>query len=288
MATLIAPLGNFTAPNRFDLDIGLSIEPIPDHLKTEITIAKQYGFIRHPENFTHCAVCTDYSGDNDKESREFMQDLLILLSLFKPGNLYYNFGLIDRNGWYQDPVHNKNQAYRFGIFIFFGWSHPGIVDIYELVDDDLIPLAAFVKKNRKNPLLRVSASKYFFRAYHEPYTDDRFLYYAISLENMLVNDTKDTSSIKYKFVDRGCFLLKKALPYPEETDKISKSLSDIYDLRSRIVHSSKTTITLDTQDHIEILKNADNYTRALLRFILENPEYRESTYVDKIKRGLYK
>jgi hypothetical protein len=287
MATIIAPLGNFTAPSRIDLDRHLSIELIPDHLKAEINVAKQYGFIRHPENFTHCAVCTDYEGDNDKESREFMQDLLLLFGLFKPGNLYYNFGLIDRNGWYQDPAHIQNQAYRFGIFIFYGWSHPGIVDIYELANDDLAPLASFVTKNRKNSLLRRSACKYFFRAYHEPYTDDRFLYYAISLENMLVNDTKDISSIKYKFVDRGCFLLKKAIPSSEGANEISKSLSDIYDLRSKIVHSSRTPITINTQDDIEILQNADKYTRVLLRFIMENQEYYESTYIDKIKRDKY-
>ena len=61
------------------------------------------------------------------------------------------------------------------------------------------------------------AFRFFFRSYHEPYATDRFLSNAIGLENLLVNDEQEKSSFRYKFVDRGCFLLQQAAKWSLET-----------------------------------------------------------------------
>ena len=136
--------------------------------------------------------------------------------------------------------------------------------------------------------MKKPAFRYFFRSYHEPYATDRFLSNAIGLENLLVNDSNDWSNIRYKFADRGSFLLQQASPNTAGPDLYFKDLQDIYDGRSGIVHSSKNSDRdWNKEPDIKRLQNSETYLRHLLLYILHHPEMEKSSEVDKAKRQRY-
>jgi len=145
------------------------------------------------------------------------------MRIFKPGNLYYNFALIDTNDWFFQP-NPKKLLKIFSIFFYMGWSHSGTVQNFNLLNNEIKPLNKFISVNIGNKILDNRSFKYFFRSYHEPFKEDRFLDNAIALENILVNDTKERSNLLYKFVDRGCFLLQQVLPLKNGPEKYAKSL----------------------------------------------------------------
>ncbi len=123
-------------------------------------------------------------------------------------------------------------------------------------------------------------------SFPEPYTNDRFLDNVLAMENLLVNDSQDHSNISYKFVDRGCFLLKQAIQL-ENANVFARSLRKIYSTRSEIVHSKKRPRDWDTDKSKKLLQDSDHYLRELLRYVLEHPEFADSIKVDKAKRDLY-
>ena len=132
------------------------------------------------------------------------------------------------------------------------------------------------------------AYRFFFRSYHEPYATDRFLSAVVALENILVNDTDDRTNIRYKFMDRGGFLLQRARPQPEGADIYCRRLGTIYDRRSGLVHSARSSLRdwVDQAD-IDVLRDADDYVRTLLSYLLRVPDLRQSGAVDRLKRSFY-
>jgi hypothetical protein len=285
MATLVAPLGNLSIEDTLSLCQDLRIESTPRHMVDLIKRAEKTRLIRHPGKYGYCLVCEDV---DKKTARSVLEDLVLLLRLYKPGNVYYNYAVIDEYGWYGDP-HRKEPVpvSQFAIFFFMGWRHGGLTATYSVTEEDVRPLASFVEHHRGKPLLQTRAYKFFFRGYHEPYAENRFLDNAIGLENILVNDTKEMSNIKYKFVDRGCFLLSKAVSPKQKAASFAKPLTAIYKERSSIVHSRKEKRDWESPESIELLQNSDKYLRTILGFILDKEELADSKKVDRLKRDCY-
>jgi hypothetical protein len=287
MATIIAPIANYRSDTAIPIEEHLRIEPIPQHVIGLMANAFNQRLIRHPTEYRYCIVYSDFDKTTDK-SRELMERLITALRLFKPGNVFYNYALIDETHWYESPGgRDMIPLEQFAIFPFFGWSANGLVDYYEVSDKEVPILSQFVAKHWKTSLIHARAYKYFFKAYHEFYADHRFLDYTIALENVLANDENEISNIRYKFVDRGCFLLKRWLEPTESIDGISRTLKQIYDVRCEIVHSTKKERDWGEPKSTQLLKKTDLYVRTLLRNLLNEAKLAKASNVDAEKRSLY-
>ncbi|MBI4312437.1 MAG: hypothetical protein HY681_11740 [Chloroflexi bacterium] len=284
---VIAPLGNLQCP---DLAVGEWFRVIrtPVHVRNVIDGARQALFIRDPADFPHCLVISRPGDHTYDEARAWIERALLLLRVYKPGNVYYNFALHDDDNWLEDPKESAAQALRgTSVYFFKGWDHPGITSWYQITADEAGGFAGFIEVNWDNEVKENRAFNLFFRGYHEPYADDRFLRNAIALENLLVNDTKEQSNIRYKFVDRGAFLLQMAAPRQDAANGYASDLKDIYDARCQLVHSSNDGPNWTSEKGLSLAQNADSYTRLLLKLVLSRPELGTAIEVDRLKRSGY-
>ncbi len=287
MATIVAPIGNFRCAADVILTDELRIEAIKPHMSALIAKAADERLIRHPVNYSHCIVYSNYDR-NREDSREIMERLMIMLRLFKIGNVFYNYALIDEHDWYSSLKRGEAVPIeQFAIFFFFGWDAKGLPTIYELEEDEADELSRFIVTKRRKPIVYTRPYRFFFKSYHEPYAEHRFLDYVIAMENILANDSKDMSNIRYKFIDRGCYLLNRALPSDAGAEHHAKSLKEIYDARCEIVHSARSTRDWNSDKSVELLARADTYTRTLLCMLLEDESLARSTTIDSQKRISY-
>jgi hypothetical protein len=287
MATIIAPLGNFKSEQDIIFDKQIRIESLKEVIFKIMIEAFEKRLIRHPAKYTHCLIFDGYDPQSDKD-REIMERLLTSLRLFKPGNIYYNYAIIDSVGWYSNPhkVDEKTLG-QFSIFFFFGWDCIGLPSIYELKHNEAQNIRDFINLNWKNKnILCRRPYQYFFKAFHEPYAEQRFLDYVIALENILVNDQNDMSNIKYKFVDRGAFLLAKY--HGGDAVKYAECLKNIYDVRCKIVHSNGKQLDWTDNKFVQLMIDTDSYTRILLKAILENNCFIDSNEIDNQKWKMYR
>lgn len=291
MATVVvAPLGGIQCDGIVRLADDLTIEPLPAHMLPVIQQARDSYIIRHPPHFGHCLVLERSSlhRDSDNDVKAFVERLVLLLRLYKPGNVYFNFAVIDENGWYRAPTVAVNIVLgQIGVFFYVGWTHRGLGDTFRLSTADSEPLATFVAAHRGADLMKNRSFRYFFRGFHEPYSEDRFLSNVIGLENVLCNDSQDHSNLKYKFVDRGCYLLHQARPHPDGAGGYVKPLGDIYDARSRIVHSAQKDIDWAEASAQSMLQNSEVFLRAVLNLVLQNPGFETAHGIDDAKRRRY-
>lgn len=280
MAYLIAPLANVKMTDTLIIDSSLRIDKTPVHVTKAISEARQRGYYRHPIKYDHCLVITDYSpSGNDSKSREILQRIVTLLRIYMPGDVFYSGGIIDKSGWYNNP---KDQILNiFGIFVYMVWDS---FSLYEITKDNRDALVDFVRTHKKNKILKQSPFRLFFKGYHEPFPTDRFLDNAIGLESLLVNDG-DRSNFKYKFVDRGCYLLKQALSSQDTAAVFAERLSNIYDIRSKLVHNRESSFKKN--DFLAASRDADQFLRVLLSYVLDNPGFINSKEIDDAKRALY-
>jgi hypothetical protein len=293
--TLIAPLSNIniSVPLPLELGANLALEPIPSHLPPFLEEAAKQSFIRHPVTYNCCLVVRDAESTKDDASdlREEVEEAVLRLRLFKAGGVGFSLVLVDPDGWYDNPAKVQGTQVRYlfiGMFFYHVWERDGMLPFLNLDPDDVVPLRSLFVLSAGQRLLQKPAFRYFFRSYHEPYATDRFLSNAIGLENLLVNDTKDRSNYRYKFADRGCFLLQHANPRPDGPEVYFKDLQEIYDGRSEIVHSNeKSDWDWHKAPDIRKLQNSENYLRQLLVYILEHPTMERSGEVDKAKRLRY-
>lgn len=286
LSYLIAPLGNFTSTTKIIIEDDLWIEPLKPHIELVTLKAFESRLIRHSCDFSHCIVYSNFN-ENEDNSREIMEKLLTTLRIFQDGDVYYNFAIIDKNGWYDNPVASLTID-QFAIFFFVCWDHMGLKSNYSINDSNVNSFKDFVKTFWKDPVLVTTPFHFFFKAYHEPYTEHRFLNYSIALENILVNDSDDSSNINYKFIDRGLFLLEKNKLFTElEIDKKVLILKEIYKTRSDIVHSSKRNRNWQEDKYVKQLVHIDMITRKFLNNLLIDKEIRISTNIDKEKRKRY-
>lgn len=291
MVNLIAPLINISSPPTLDFGDSTSIAAIPQHLYPLMQKAVESYLIRHPAQYSRCLVVRDVeiTGDLGIGARERLEEVVLRLRLYKPGGIGFNFAVVDKDGWYDDPEGKPMDNLQIiSVFFYVVWERKGMPSQYELEPEDESSLRYLFEFTKDQKLMDKAAFRYFFRSYHEPYATDRFLSNAIALENLLANDQKDWSNIRYKFVDRGCFLLQKAYPNPDVASVYVKPLKDIYDARSRIVHATKkSNRDWGTNEEITILRNSEQFLRWLLRYILDHPEMEKSENVDKAKQASY-
>lgn len=291
IGTIVAPLGNIESPSKLIINEKLYLEPIPRHMSPIIKRARDSYMIHHPPAYTHCLVLKsiDLSNSGEVGFRRDLEDIVLLLRLYKPGNVYYNYALIDKNNWYENPMRSQAIGMKeFAVFYYMGWPQKGVDQIFKLTKDDFRSLKVFVNKNIGKTILRTRPFRYFFRGFHEPQVDDRFLDNVIGLENILAGDTKDQSNIRYKFIDRGCFLLANVIPYEGDPNIYAKPLRDIYDTRCEIVHFSKYERDWHSDESVELVKNSDLFLRRILRLILEDEEFLNCEKVDKRKRKAFR
>jgi hypothetical protein len=219
-----------------------------------------------------------------------VEEVILRLRLFKPGNVAFGIVISDARGWYDDltTAIAEPDGVR-AIFFYSAWLRPGLQHTYELSEAELPKLIRLLESTSSRTLMDAAPYRAFFRAYHEPYATDRFLSTAIAMEHLLVNDTEDTSSISYKFVDRGCYLLNRARPHPDGAEAYVAPLRTIYRWRSSLVHASPRLGERDWTEerHIDILRQADEYARAMLLYTLDHPDLAKAEKLDEQKRKGY-
>jgi hypothetical protein len=288
MANIIAPIANYACPDpsvRFGND--LCIEEMPKHISVAVQRAAEQKMIRHPVDYHYSLVYKSFEPDHD-DSREIMERLITAMRLFKQGNIFYNYAIVDQNNFYSSPPAGKPvEIGHFAVFFFMGWHCEGLPDTFELLPSEIEKFQAFVATNWKRPKLYTRPFRFFFKAYHEGYAEHRFLDYVIALENVLANDSKDMSNIRYKFIDRGCYLLSKYCAHLGTPDSLGKALAEIYDRRCEIVHSTSKDRDWNEENSLLLLRQTDIFTRALLRLILEKEDLGDSRAIDAEKRAGY-
>jgi hypothetical protein len=293
VVNLIAPINNMQVRDghAIRLDENFEIHKIPEHVRKIIVDAKSSGFVRHPTNATHCLLIknAEVSSEDGTDAKETIEESVLRLRIYKAGGCYFDFGLIDEVGWFYAPDKNKPTPLKaIGVFFYIAWERKGMASLYQLEEVDIEPLGGLFKKTKNIMLLDQAPFRYFFRGYHEPYATDRFLSNAIALENIFANDQDDKSNIRYKFIDRGCFLLQQAQPHPEGPNGYVKPLADIYDSRSRLVHSTKASKRDWNEDsEIKLLFDSEVFLRQALLYIVDNPEMINSNKIDVLKRQKY-
>lgn len=289
--TVVAPLLNYEGPAPLTLNENTEIHKIREHVRHLILEAERVRFVRHPAEYKFCLIARNVviRDDLGDESRKVIEEAILRLRLFQTGGIGFNFGFADPDGWYDAPRANAvGNIAVFGVFFYFVWGREGMTSAYHLQADDVEGLRTLFADTRGQMLMDKPAFRYFFRAYHEPYAMDRFLSNAIALENLLANDHSDWSNIRYKFADRGCFLLQKAHP-EEDANSYNKPLKDIYDARSKIVQARSTSEhDWSSAEDLAILRNSEDYLRQLLRYVPYHPEMERSVNVDKAKRAHYR
>jgi hypothetical protein len=293
-ADVIAPIANVVASTPMVLDSRSDIRAMTPQMYGAMQAGWKQRLIRHPSAPTCCLYVRDVAlqpGDEGTSAKDAIEELVLRLRIFKAGAVSFDFGVIDSGGWYENPTEEKaTHLALFGVFFYVPWAHHGMPVKFEVEPSEAESLRSFVTLTESQHLMDRPAYRYFFQSYHEPYATDRFLKNAIGLENLLVSDAKDTSNIRYKFVDRGCFLLNRAKPHSEGASGYTKPLSDIYDARSRLVHASKsppTRSTASVEERDRLLRSED-YLRVLLRYLLEHPELDTAESIDSSKRQLYR
>lgn len=296
--TIIAPLSNFRSTAPLQLGDDTEIHAFQPGLREIVEDARKQSILRQPAQFTHCLVIKNIAEgkDDTKFARQRLEEAILRLRIFKSGSIGASFSIVDRDGWYERYVSTplsidaklKLTYELIGIFFYIVWERPGFPSWYEISSEDLLPLKSLFSITAGSSLLSKPSFRFFFRGFHEPYATDRFLSNAIGLENLLVNDTTDQSNVKYKFVDRGCFLLSQAMPSPEHPQVYATRLGKIYDARSGIVHSRVTRgEDWESESEISLLKDAEDFLRSLLQYVLRHPELEDSNAIDRSKRELY-
>lgn len=282
MPYLIAPLANVTMSSTLRIDENTYIEKTPEHVNMALLEARFRGIYRHPVKYDNCLVISNFQESDDSQSRVLLEKLITLFRIYMQGNIFYSGGIIDPNDWYTDPK-KGTEFYIFGIFFYVVWDNKEETTIYTITEENHNSLVEFIRSYRSSELLSESPFRMFFKGYHEPFGTDRFLDNAIGLESLLVNDGGD--NLKYKYIDRGSYLLRRALSEKPETESLVKKLSDIYDMRSSLVHNRNK---INDQNQIDnASKDADNFLRILLKYILQNPNLINSKQIDREKRNLY-
>ena len=285
---LIVPLGNIKCNPPISLSEDTTIEKIEDKFSPVIQDALSKNIIRHQVPFKYCLIVRNPKYLNDvKIIKKQIEDTILVFRLFKEGDIFFNYICIDEKNWYDRSDVPDLKAKHVGVFFYMGWHHKGLSTTYIIESFETENLKQFFKNKISNRLLDHRSFRYFFKGFHEPYSEDRFLSNAIALENILVNDTKDQSNIRYKFIDRGCYLLHISTPGSNDANVYAKSLRCIYDLRCKIVHSSKNDINWGDNQTQKTLYNSENYLRIFLNMILKNKRLIKSSEIDIEKRKLY-
>jgi len=176
------------------------------------------------------------------------------------------------------------------------WERSGIPSVYACHATEMVRLQSLFQKTDGRKLMRHRPFQLFYRAYHEPYATDRFLSNAVALEGLLLSDGNDRSSLKYKFADRGSYLLCRALPEDCDPSYYADRLGRIYDARSALVHpaasrkkqSKDVEADWDQPSELDLLWDSERFLRALLLYVIEHPEFEEAAAVDDRKRQLYR
>jgi hypothetical protein len=294
IVTLIAPLTHIEKCPQIPLKLSdkVEIHKVTSHVEEKIRADQVVDFDGNPVTYSYCLVARDVDVDTNERfgPQGSIEEIVLRLRLYKPGGIGFNYIIIDDRGWYDDPQGKSIEGLkRIRVYFYVVWRRQGMINQYDLEADDVKHLQELFELSSNEKLMQTPAFRFFFRSYHEPYSIDRFLSNAIGLENLLVNDEKEKSSFRYKFVDRGCFLLQQAEPILDDALAYVKPLQNIYDKRSAIVHSTKesTKRYWNTDDEITILQNSEQYLRVLLKYILRNHRMRSSVNIDKAKRECY-
>lgn len=294
--TLIAPISDLNYEVRLPINLSdnIVLDPIKPLIFPIIKKAFEKQFIRNPYNPSSCLVVKNAKSirEDGSDLREEVEESLLRLRLLKPGGVGFSFIVVDPTGWYDNPPNDPKSQIEWAVIAmlpYIVWEREGMPSSFIIENADIEPLQSLFSLTRVRKLLLNPSFRYFFRSYHEPYATDRFLSNAIGLENLLVNDSDDRSNYRYKFADRGSFLLQKIIPRTDGPEKYFKDMCNIYDGRSQLVHSSKLS---DWDWHepsdIKLLQQSETYLRHLLLYLLNNPEMENSLKIDKEKRQLYK
>ena len=282
---IIAPLYNFTCDSTINLSSNVIIKKTS--VKDEEIINKflSINSVDHISRSQYSLYIYNQKikADDLSRAKHLIEKYILLLRIFRKGNIYFNFLIIDKNSniiTMGDIFHTQLIHY------YIGWYYKGLTNSYELSTKDEEALQIFIKLYESKDLMNQRAFRSFFRGFHEPLSDDRFLDNVISLENVLCNDSGENSNIRYKFIDRGLFLLCQIIK-DCNLDVYTLKLKNIYSMRCKLVHTSKKIQNWIGEDYNKLLYDSDDFARKLLRYKLENQNFKESTHIDDLKRSLY-
>jgi len=292
--TLLAPLSGVELPEPVQLAPGVEIHRLSPAFDSILADAAERKLIRHPANHKYCLVVrnADLVLADASDAKAIIEEVVLRLRIYKAGDVGFNFAAVDPTGWYDqlERLANDGQSRlsisygMLAVFFYVVWDRPGLSQPYTLAPDDIPPLQALFEQTTGRKLLERTAFRYFFRAYHEPYATDRFLSNVIALENLLLGDSDERSSLMYKFADRGTFLVHQADPELCNPDGVFGDLQDIYRARSAIVHRGEWP---NDDVPIKYLRNSEAYLRMLLDYVVRNRDMEKAKNIDAAKRRLY-
>lgn len=291
MALGVAALTGCAIVERLRLADNVFVEPAKPHfvkLRNDLVGAQQ---VTYTGKVGGALVVVQREGLEDPvaAARSELEEALLRLRLYRIGQIGFNFGIYDSSHWYETGKLDPGTTIpSFSVHHYLVWQHPRLGMYLIVGKNDENGLAAIFTAAGAQQLLQKTAYRNFFRSYHEPYATDRFLQCAMALESLLVNDSRDTSNITYKFVDRGAFLMHQARPVDGGVGEYVLRLKRIYGARSKLVHGSGPTGGDWTRpDEVALLEDADEFARVGLRYVLDHPDLADSCRLDDAKRARY-
>lgn len=279
---IVAPLEQFTTADEFELAPGVQVSAITDAILPLLERAAERRLFQPVSEVRYCLVIWTSSTDEVtiREQAKLAEEVLLRFRLLRPGPIGFHFLAFVPEDELRKGIGEPGNAWLMSLRHYMVWARPGITPLhYELSASEAESLRELWKRTSGERLLRRLAFRQFFRGCHEPYATDRFLANAIGLENLLLGDSEERSSLAYKFQLRGAFLLKLAatLDPRESFDR----LRAIYAGRSRLVHSSRSPVEdWEEEEELALLADSEKYLRILLNQVLNRPEMGGSQAID--------
>ena len=206
----------------------------------------------------------NFSGEeairNNKKGAEAIEDGIKILRLFKSGLIGFDCilkALADNSA----PAYTSFYSHRYLTRI------TGEFKLYELTESkEINSLTEFWSKYIDFIKTENKALHWFYRSYHEFYSDDRLLDLVFTLENLYLKGDSEKQSLRYKFAIRGAFFLEKE---PLKRKEIFAFLSEVYNLRNKIVHGDN----VPDYDSLDILPKLEDIVRKSLHNTLMDSKY---------------
>jgi len=166
---------------------------------------------------------------------------------------------------------------------------------YEFTSQDIDPLKNLYKglteleKTHKLRSLEVALRR-FNQAYSRTRNEDKIIDLVIAIESCLLGDNKE--EISYKFSLRGAALLAESTK--RDVMNTKNLLHDIYNARSKIVHSGKRIAEIEkSSKRKKLVIECEDITRDILKAIIDLnlrnvaiidiPKYLDEKILDKLK-----
>ena len=251
-------VGNFESDEVIKIDDNLQIRPITKREKDFFSDSRMMGMISRFHDLTHVIEHIVYEekliGDAESKTKrntsneyDVAEKVLSALRLFKKGKIMAGVFMTQTNS----TIHNMGTSWSER-----GLRYPSHSSTYTLNDreiSDFIKFWKLISDSRYHQSKSVSiAIRRFNNAYDREKNEDEIIDYLIAFEALLFKS--ETQELSEKLSRRVARLLETNF---NNRKRLSKTIKDFYNKRSRIVHGIETEITSEYVDDIqEVLRKS--------------------------------